>query len=418
MPSALRFALDRHTWLTPVVLLLGLAALFPAIYLSATVDPQSNLDGLPVALVVEQQTVDGPAAATLASAIEEAVDPVAIALERLSPSELATSIQQNAVAGAVIVPADFTASIASLLPGGPGPATLPEVQIRTNAGDGGLSNGLVTGNLSPALAAVQQAFGAQLSATAARSGAHVEDARAYLLGTPFTVRASAYSALPDNSGFGTSAFYYSLVLVLLGFVGASVVNPLVDSALGFAPSELGPLVARRDYLRLGRRSTLLTKFAVITAASPFAALITQLVAGPLVGIPIPDPLQLWLFSTAVVAAIGTSALAVFAIFGGGIGSLVNTVFFIALSMTSSGGTVPIQAVPPFFRWLAEFEPFRAVIDGVRAILYFDAIPAAGLTEGWIRVGVGAAIGIAVGVAVTTFYGRRRIFSRHPRPVGS
>ena len=425
MPSPLRFVLSRSTWLTPVVLVLGLAALFPAIYLSATADPQANLSGLPVGLVVEPQTAAGPAAAgpsaagpsarDLASAIVDAVDSDAITLERMSPTQLATHMEHDAVAGAIVIPAGFTASVSSLLPGSVGPIDVADVRILTNAADGGVSSGLVTGTLTPALTAVQQRFGAQLVGAAGASGAPVGPADAVVLGTPFTIHASPYTPLPEKSGFATSAFYFSLVLVLLGFVGASAVNPLVDSALGFAPGEFGPLVSRRAYFRMSRRATLLAKFSVIVTVSPVAALVAQLVAGPAIGIPISDPVQLWLFSSAVIAAIGTSALTVFAIFGGGIGSIVNTVFFIALSMTSSGGTVPIEAVPPFFRWLATFEPFRAVIDAVRAIFYFDADPAAGLAEGWTRVAVGAAVGIALGLAVTTLYARNRVFSRHPRP---
>jgi hypothetical protein len=418
MHTALRFALDRKTWLTPLVLLLGLAGIFPAIYLAATVDPQSHLSGLPIALVVEEQTAAGFAADELAAAVTDAVDSDSFELEVLSSDALADRMADDAVAAAIVIPSDFDAAIASLVPGSTAAVTVPVVHVRTNAGDGGVSNGLVAANLTPLLTAAQVDFGAELSATVAATGIATTATQDYLLGSPFTIRSSAYETLPDNAGFGTSAFYFALVLVLLGFIGASVVNPLVDAALGFAPSELGPLVSRRAYLRLSRRSTLLTKFGIIVAASPFAAALVQLVAGPLVGVPVSDPVQLWLFSSAVVAAIGTSALTVFAIFGGGIGSLVNTVFFIALSMTSSGGTVPLEAVPPFFRWASEFEPFHAVIEGVRSILYFDANPAAGLADGWTRVGIGAGIGIVLGLAVTTLYARNRMFTRHPRPVAA
>jgi hypothetical protein len=124
--------------------------------------------------------------------------------------------------------------------------------------------------------------------------------------------------------------------------------------------------------------------------------------------------MLWLFSTATIMALGTSALTVFAIFGNGIGALVNTMFFIALSMTSSGGTVPLAATPAFFRWLSEFEPFRAVVDGVRALLYFSGNADAGLTEAWARVAIGGVVGILLGVMITSLYGRVQMFTRQPR----
>ena len=409
------FARNRSTWLTPVVLIAGLAVLFPAIYLSATVDPAGNLDGLPVGLVVTTQSApDGQDAESIADAIA-ADAPPSLAIERLTPAELSDRMADDSIAGAIVIPSDFNESISSLLPGAGQAPTTPTIEIRTNAGDGGISNGLLNGTVTPLLTEVEQQFGASLVGATTEAGASLSAAEQLVLSTPFDIRSIAFTPLPANAGLGTSAFYYSLILVLLGFVGASVINPFVDSALGFAPSELGPLVARRPYLALSRLHTLLVKFGVIVATAPLAALLVAVVAGPLIGVPISDPVQLWLFSSAAIAAIGVSALTVFAIFGGGIGSLVNTLFFIALSMTSSGGTVPLAATPAFFRWASTFEPFHAVLAGVRSILYFDANPAAGLSEAWIRVAIGAAFGLSLGVIATTLYARKRMFTRHPRP---
>lgn len=414
-PTPFGFARSRSTWLTPIVLIAGLAVLFPAIYLSATVDPQGNLDGLPVGLVVTPQSdSNSQAADTVATAITSGA-PSSLAIERLTPTEFANRIADDSIAGAIVIPRDFSESLASLLPGAATPR-VPVVEIRTNAGDGGISNGLLNGTVTPLLAAVNTHLGATLVDTAEATSGELSGAEQLLLSSPFEIHSSGYTALPANAGLGTSAFYYTLILVLLGFVGASVINPFVDSALGFAPSELGPLVARRAYLPLSRLHTLLVKYGVVAAAAPLGALLVQVVATSLVGIPVSDPIQLWLFSSAAIAAIGVSALTVFAIFGGGIGSLVNTLFFIALSMTSSGGTVPLAATPPFFQWASTFEPFAAVLAGVRSVLYFDANPAAGLADAWIRVGIGAAIGISLGVVTTTLYARKRMFTRHPRPV--
>jgi hypothetical protein len=411
--SAARTATHPRTWAIPLALLLGLAILFPAIYLSATVDPQKHLVGLPVGLVVSEQTIDAPrsAAEVVAGAIEEGAGPE-IAFTRMSASELADGMSDDSVAGAVVVPAGFDRSIASLLPGS-GVVTVPTVEILSNAGDGGLSAGLLSGNVAPLLRGVATGLGAEL--VASTGGAALPAANLALLEQPFSVTSAAYAELPANAGLGTSAFYFALVLVLLGFVGAAMISPIVDSALGFAPSEIGPLVQRRPVVDASRLQTLVAKYGVLLVGAPMAALATQLVATVVVGIPVSDPLMLWLFSTATIMAIGTSALTVFAIFGNGIGALVNTMFFIALSMTSSGGTVPLAATPPFFRWLSEFEPFRAVVDGIRALFYFSGNTEAGLAEAWTRVGVGGAVGILLGVAVTAVYGRVRMFARHPRP---
>ena len=43
--------------------------------------------------------------------------------------------------------------------------------------------------------------------------------------------------------------------------------------------------------------------------------------------------------------------------------------------------IPLQALPGGLRFVANFEPLRQVLDGVRSILYFGASGAAGLTRG-------------------------------------
>jgi hypothetical protein len=329
----------------------------------------------------------------------------------MTAQEQATAMEEDRVAGAVVIPAEFDRSIASLRPGAPGVATRPTVSIAVNAGDGGLSNGLVIGNVTPLLRGVAHGLGDQL--TAASGGAALPAANAALLADPFEVVSAPYSPLPDNSGLGTSAFYYSLILILLSFIGASLVGPLVDSSLGVIPSEIGPLVARQPYTAVSRRATFLGKAAILVLAAPFAALALQLVAASF-GVGASDFFGLWLYSTAAVMAVGVSALAVFAALGPGIGSIVNTLFFVALAMVSSGGIVPLEATPPFFGWVSQIAPFRYVIDGVRSLFYFDGNLAAGLRVAWFSVAIGGIAGLLVGLVITTFYDRVRKFSRHPR----
>ncbi|MGB4777516.1 ABC transporter permease [Microbacterium sp.] len=412
--STTRTLTARRTWLMPILLVAGLAAALPAVYLSATANPQGNVMDLPVALVVEaQDAVAGPPAAEQVAAAIEAGAGEAIAFTTMTSDELAEAMHEDRVAGAVVIPEGFDAAIASLYPGAAA-SVVPSVKIATNAGDGGLSNGLVTGNLTPVLRGVAEAFGAELINHA--SGA-LPPANVALLSAPFHVEVGPYEPLPDNSGLGTSAFYFALVLVLVAFIGASLVNPLVDSALGVIPSELGPLIARQPYTAVSRRQTFVAKAVILTAASPLAAAAALGVAAAF-GVSASNELVLWLFATAVIAAIGTSALAVFAVLGPGIGALVNTLFFVAIAMVSFGGIVPLQAAPPFFRAVSEFSPFRHVVEGVRSLFYFDGNLAAGLGQAWISVAVGGAVGIALGLVVTTVYGRVKRFSRHPRPAAA
>ena len=48
-----------------------------------------------------------------------------------------------------------------------------------------------------------------------------------------------------HSGLGLSAFYYTLLLVLAGFIGGNIINNGVDAGLGYADNEIGPWHTRR-----------------------------------------------------------------------------------------------------------------------------------------------------------------------------
>ncbi|MGW0581535.1 DUF3533 domain-containing protein, partial [Streptomyces sp. NPDC002920] len=113
-------------------------------------------------------------------------------------------------------------------------------------------------------------------------------------------------------------------------------------------------------------------------------------------------------------AVGLGVQAINAAFGG-IGQLVSMFVFIVLGLPSSGATVPLQAVPDFYRFLAHFEPMRQLSDGVRAILYFDARGDAGLTRAWIMIAIGAVSALLFGFAMTAYYDRRGHKRLTPQP---
>jgi ABC-type uncharacterized transport system permease subunit len=84
-----------------------------------------------------------------------------------------------------------------------------------------------------------------------------------------------------------------------------------------------------------------------------------------------------------------------------------------LALASSGGTIPLQALPGVLKFAADFEPLRQILDGTRSILYFNASGAAGLTRGFLLTGLGFVLWLIVGIAVTTWYDRRGLYRMEP-----
>ncbi|WP_433662658.1 YhgE/Pip domain-containing protein [Nocardia sp. CA-128927] len=401
------FARRPATWLPPLLLLLVLAAALPAVYLGGTIDPSGNLRDLPIGIVVEPQTSTATNAADqIRDAISSAVNHDAIDLIPMTAQDEQQRIGAGKIFGAVRIPADFNAGIARLTTVAAGPPARAVVHLDTAPATGAMSTGLFTGQVAPAVSAVDTGFGKTLALDPPTVSA------ATALATPFTVLTAPLDPLPAHTGSGTSIFYYAMVLVLLGFVGASVIHPTVDSASGFTPSELGPKVQRRRYTHLPRLHILLVKWSVMIAAAPLGAGIIQLVAGKGLDMPIPAPTQLFLFSASAIAAIGIGALTVFAIFGA-FAPLVNMFFFVALAMTSSAGTIPLQAIPQFFRVIATFEPMRPIITGLRSILYYNSSPLSGLRTAWIHVALVGGIGATTGLVATHLFDRVPSFTRHP-----
>jgi ABC-type polysaccharide/polyol phosphate export permease len=227
----------------------------------------------------------------------------------------------------------------------------------------------------------------------------------------FTVKNVVHRPLPAHTALGSGVFYYALLMVMLGFIGASAIGPFIDGVLGFSAQELGPKVTRRPVLRLSRVRTLLVKGAMIAGIAPLAAFILQAMAAWVFKMPVDHPVELWLFATVAIAATGIAVSAVFAIFGG-LGSLVSMILFVALALTSSGGTLPPQASPWFFRLYSHIDPMYSIVRGGRAILYFPSASDAGLVGAWITVAVIGAVVFLLGLGITAAYDRHPGLDRH------
>jgi hypothetical protein len=124
----------------------------------------------------------------------------------------------------------------------------------------------------------------------------------------------------------------------------------------------------------------------------------------LVGVPTERGLALYVFGVLAILAVGISALSVLALFGTA-GLLINLVVFIVLGLPSSGGTVPLEAQPEIYSWLARFEPMHQLYLGVRAILFFDAGANAGLARAAAATLIGLGLGLVLGIVTTRLYDR-------------
>jgi YhgE/Pip-like protein len=406
-------------WIMPTVLASVLIAAITCAYFGSLINPTAHLHGLPVELVDQDRgaTVSGrsvsfgqnvTAALTGTSAVSSRLS---LRTTNLAGAEAA--MDKGGAYAAIVIPSTFSASTVALLgaplrPGTPAQAT---VQVLTNPRLGSLGVSLASGVASPALQEISAALGKQLAVQPAAATVTGPLARAQLA-QPFAVTTSAYRPLPADTALGLSAFYLSLLTIMAGFLASVIVNTSLDSALGFAPTEVGVRWRQRRPVAISRRSTLLAKCAVAAAIAPVLTAIILVFAVGVLGMDAPNVGHLWLFMSVAAISIATGTLVLMAALGS-LGQLLAMIIFIYLALSSSGGTVPLQAVPRFFQAIAHVEPLRQVLDGVRSIVYFDARADAGLTQSWIVLVVELVFWLALGLVVTTSYDRRGLYRMQP-----
>jgi uncharacterized phage infection (PIP) family protein YhgE len=291
------------------------------------------------------------------------------------------------------------------------PATRPTLELLTNDRAGSLGVSLATDVLQPALQVASRRIGHQvvgLSSPATRSNPAIEA----LLSDPVALATVQYRPLPSNSALGLSAFYVSLLTMMCGFIGAIIVSSSVDAALGQAPTEMGPRWKLNPFRQMTRWQTLLAKWVIAAGVVPLLTALMLVVAIAGVNMDAPHFGFLWVFVSfaAIVIAVGT--LTLFASLGS-IGQLIALLIFVYLGLASSGGTVPVQALPDFYRAASLIEPFRQILGGARGILYFNAQADAGVTRGFVLAAIGLVFWVLVGVVITTWYDRRGLYRRPP-----
>jgi YhgE/Pip-like protein len=401
-------------WLAPIVISLAVLAALAALYLGGILNPTTNLRNFPIAVVNEDA---GQTGAQITDGLVSGIDKNKFDIRVLSADGARRQLDTAQVYGQVVIPPDFTQRLQAFGQGAvqPGQAARPVIMLSTNPRAGTLGASITSQVMTQALAAVNNQVGQRLAAQVAgqTGGTPLPGGVTLALANPIDVQTNAHAPLPNGTGNGLSAFYYSLLLLLAGFTGSVVVSTIVDSMLGYTPAEVGPVYRFADQVYMSRLRTLLVKWALVLALALVTSVVYIAIAHGL-GMPMVKPWLLWAYGVFAILAVGISSTSVIATLGT-LGLLVNLLVFVILGLPSAGATVPLQATPTVFRWLAWFEPMHQVFLGTRALLYFDGRADAGLSRALIMTAIGLAVGLVLGPVFTRVYDRKG-FHRIAGPV--
>ncbi|MFB8242937.1 YhgE/Pip domain-containing protein [Kitasatospora purpeofusca] len=413
--KARRVLRNPRIWVVPGILVGLLSLLMSLLYLGGILDPRGDLHNLPIALVNtdrgatvagQQQNLGEQVVTGIATAPGQGD---AVAWRQLDEATAQEQLASGKIYGALRVPPEFTATVAALGGASERPAR-PTVLQYTNPGVGSLGSSLAAQIGQQAVHQASQALGAKLAALPQAQGAG--DAARLLIADPIALSTTVGHPIGNRSGLGLSAFYYTLLLVLAGFFGANIIGNGVDVALGYADNEVGPWRARHPVVPISRTSTLAVKCAMSVGLSLLTSSLIMLAAAVILDMDADHLPLLWIFSVCASSAVGLGVQAINAAFGG-LGLLISMFVFIVLGLPSSGATIPLDALPSFYRFLSLFEPMRQLTDGVRAILFFDAQADAGLTRAWVWIAIGTVAALLFGFAMTRYYDRKGLHRTVP-----
>ncbi len=412
-PTRTQRSMPIREWLAPITLVTILAALLGTMYLGYTADPEKHLHDFPIALVNQDvgDTVGGKPTdigEQITSALRDNIPADKIDLRPLGLNEAQQQLQNGEVYGAIVIPGDFTKRVAILGAASivPGQVERPMISVLTNPRAGTLAAQIMNTVADQAMTQVNSTVGAQLAeqVRTAAGTTPLSGAAQLQLSEPIDIVVTAYHPLPEGTGQGLAAFFYTLVLLIVGFSGAMMINSLVDASLGYIPAEYGPWHKATTPAPISRWRTLLIKWGIAAISAPLASGVF-LGVGTLLNMAIERPLMLFLYGTLAVAAIAVTALSVMAAFGTA-GLMINLIVFVVLGIPSSSGTIPLEATPRWIADMATFEPMHQIYLAVRAILFFDGHLQAGMAQGLWMTLAGLAIGLILGAVATNAYDLR------------
>ena len=404
VPNPLATIRTPRFWLTPVLVPLVVFSALAALYLAGILNPTPNLRHFPVGVVNSDA---GPTGAQVVDGLTSGLNHDQFDVRVLTSDEAANQLGRAQVYGVVRIPQNFSAALQALGPGvaAPGMAVRPVITVSTNPRAGELGASIAGLALAKAVNEINSALGRKVSAQVAQaSGTPLSGGVALALSAPVDLQVDDYSPLPNGTGNGLSAFYYALLLLLAGFTGSIIVSSLVDSMLGFVPSEMGPVYRFAEQVAISRFRTLLLKWGLVVVVALLTSAAYIGIAAAL-GMPIPNGWTLWLYGVFTISAVGITSTSLIAVLGSA-GLLVNLFIFVVLGLPSNGATIPLEAAPSLFGWLATFEPMHQVFLGARALLYFDGRADAGLSHALVMTSIGLVVGLLIGGIVTRVYDRR------------
>lgn len=331
-------------------------------------------------------------------------DTVAWRVER-SRSQALTRVRQDRAYAALIIPADFSSRLAAIATVGSTRAAT--IEVLTNPASGSYSGSYSQAVATAAVDQVSRQSARQLVDTLGSLGVSVSPAAALTVGRPVEANITVAHPIGTRGGRGLAPFYFSVVTVVAALFATSVLNVAIDVAAGRQDLAVFGHPVRFGTLPGGDQPTrrLQAKLRLAVPVSAAVGLtVTAVALGPL-DMPAQRPWLLAGFAVLGALATATVTLALYTAFDLA-GSVLAALFLVIYGVPASAGVYPLEAMPPFFRFLHSWLPLRYLTDGVR-MLVFDAGPPGTMVRTSAVLAAYVVLGVLTAVAVARHVSRRQ-----------
>ncbi len=402
-----------------IAVVLG-AALFAFVitfgYLGAFLNPDGNIRGMPLAMVNEDQgaVVAGQAHNYGQEIVAEVTSPTSELGDRVdwtllsTREEAAARIDDDKSYAAIVIPADFSARLVQIASPGTSTPAAAEIEVLTNPASGAFADLASQEIVTDIVSRVSDATRQRILETAAAAGVTIPPQSAVALSDPVQLKATVEAPAGPRTGRGMAPFYFALMMTLAGYLGTVAISFGVDFRAGVRDLLVFSRRVSRPSRELSAFRLWLAKAPLVVMMAVLAATLETWMAVGLLDMPAPHPIGLGFFAALGILAVAMPTLILLTSLGE-LGMTVALLFTTMFGVPSAGGVYPIEMLPAFFRFLAGWLPLRYMTDGARALLFFDARGAAGLTRALVVLGVYATGGLVLGGLVA--FGIDRVAGR-------
>lgn len=297
-------------------------------------------------------------------------------------------LKNNKAYGALIIPANYSKQLSQVhnfLLSGNGKGKPATLEILMNEGVGQSASLIASNTLQSVATANSKLFSSNLKKELIKSGISLSPKYASLLDQPVKFTSKNVLGLPVNLNRGMTPFVMLLISSISGIMGANMIH-------GYLMRGNGELKKNGHSLR---ESGVLQSEILFGIILTFCiSIVLQLAVFGFFGSTHASSIWIIFLYTFFCCITLFFLFKTLALFFGGWGMLVMFPVNI-MGIFSSGGAVPLSTLPIVHRIFSSILPTRYMVDGMRALLYYNGRLQAGLGTALLAISIYFIITLAI-----------------------